>query len=56
MPALQHLPANAKPKAIVNAINEDGACIIDNLIAPGDLAALNAELGALYRSDRAWPR
>ena len=44
MRELQHLPAKAKTKDIVEAVNADGACIIDNLIAADNLAALNAEL------------
>ncbi|MEL6753987.1 MAG: phytanoyl-CoA dioxygenase family protein, partial [Pseudomonadota bacterium] len=44
MTELKHLPANAKPKAIAAAVQADGACIIDDLLAADQLAALNDEL------------
>ena len=44
MRELQRLSAHSKPQKIVNAVKADGACIIEKLIAPDDLTALNAEL------------
>ena len=44
MTALQHLPADASPADIDEAIKADGACIIDGLIDPEQLSALNGEL------------
>ena len=44
MAGLQHLTAKAAPEKIVDAVKEDGACIIDDLLAPRELSALNGEL------------
>ena len=43
MPELQHLPANADASAIVAAIEQDGAVILDNVISPEFIAALREE-------------
>ncbi|MDR3513910.1 MAG: phytanoyl-CoA dioxygenase family protein [Caulobacteraceae bacterium] len=44
MPSLKHLPADASPEAVIAAIEEDGAVIIDDLISPTDVDAVMAEL------------
>lgn len=44
MPALKHFPADAPAEAMVAAIREDGALIIDNLIDRGQVAAVMGEL------------
>ncbi len=43
MPSLQHFSADAKPEAILAAIQSDGAIIIDRLVAPDVIAALRTE-------------
>ena len=43
MPNLQHLPADAESSAIVSAVQEDGAVILDNVLSEGFIAALREE-------------
>ena len=43
MPVLQHFAADAPPEDMLAAIREDGAIVVDNLIAPDTVAALRAE-------------
>ena len=43
MPELQHLPANTDASAIVAAVEQDGAVILDNVISPDFIAALREE-------------
>lgn len=45
MPSLKHLPADATPEAVIAAIEEDGAVIVDDLIGPAEVDAVMAELG-----------
>jgi Phytanoyl-CoA dioxygenase (PhyH) len=44
MPAIKHLPPDTSPAAIVETLRQDGALIIDNAMAPGQLAALKSEI------------
>ncbi len=43
MAKLQHLPANAKSSAIVAAVQEDGAVILDDVLSASFIAALREE-------------
>ena len=43
MPALKHLPADADAGAIVAALEQDGAVILDDVISPEFIAALREE-------------
>ncbi len=43
MPNLQHLPADADSSAIVAAVQQDGAVILDNVLSDGFIAALREE-------------
>jgi len=43
MTQLQHLPADAKSSAIVTAVQQDGAVILDNVLSAGFIAALREE-------------
>ncbi len=43
MPNLQHLPADAESSAIVAAVQQDGAVILDNVLSEGFIAALREE-------------
>ena len=43
MPNLQHLPADADSGAIVAAVQQDGAVILDNVLSEGFIAALREE-------------
>lgn len=44
MPSLHHLPADATPGDITEIVRRDGAVIIDNAMAPGQLDRLKAEI------------
>ncbi|MEJ0066617.1 MAG: hypothetical protein WDM85_15385 [Caulobacteraceae bacterium] len=44
MPALKHLPADAAPKAIAALLDSDGALILDDVIAPSEIAQVRAEI------------
>jgi hypothetical protein len=44
MPELAHLPADAAPDAILAALDRDGALIIDDAMASGQLDRLTAEI------------
>jgi ectoine hydroxylase-related dioxygenase (phytanoyl-CoA dioxygenase family) len=43
MTQLQHLPADAESSAIVAAVQQDGAVILDNVLSEGFIAALREE-------------
>ena len=43
MTPLQHLPADAESSAIVAAVQQDGAVILDDVLSEGFIAALRAE-------------
>ena len=43
MPSLQHLPADAESSAIVSAVQQDGAVILDDVLSEGFIAALREE-------------
>ena len=43
MPNLQHLPADAESSAIVSAVQQDGAVILDDVLSEGFIAALREE-------------
>lgn len=43
MTPLQHLPADAESSAIVAAVQQDGAVILDNVLSEGFIAALREE-------------
>ena len=43
MTQLQHLPADAESSAIVAAVQQDGAVILDNVLSDGFIAALREE-------------
>jgi len=43
MKQLQHLPADAESSAIVAAVQQDGAVILDNVLSEGFIAALREE-------------
>ena len=43
MTPLQHLPADAESSAIVAAVQQDGAVILDNVLSDGFIAALREE-------------
>jgi ectoine hydroxylase-related dioxygenase (phytanoyl-CoA dioxygenase family) len=43
MPNLQHLPADAESSAIVAAVQQDGAVILDNVLSESFIAALREE-------------
>ena len=43
MTPLQHLPANAESSAIVAAVQQDGAVILDDVLSEGFIAALREE-------------
>jgi hypothetical protein len=44
MPVLKHLPADAAPETIATILDEDGALILDSVIAPKTVASVMAEL------------
>lgn len=44
MPQLQHFAPDIAPEAIVAALDQDGACIVDDLASPAQMHALEAEL------------
>ncbi|WP_284126398.1 phytanoyl-CoA dioxygenase family protein [Parerythrobacter aestuarii] len=44
MPELKHFTTDVAPDMIVQALREDGACIIDDAMAPGQLDRLMAEI------------
>ena len=44
MPELKHFAADTAPDAITQALRDDGACIIDNAMAAGQLDRLKAEI------------
>ena len=43
MTPLQHLPADTESSAIVAAVQQDGAVILDNVLSEGFIAALREE-------------
>jgi hypothetical protein len=45
MPSLQHLPADAPAETIAAILDAEGALILDDMIAPSQVAALMGELG-----------
>ena len=44
MPALTHLPADAAAEEVLAVLARDGALILDDMLAAGEVAALKAEL------------
>ena len=44
MPSLQHLAADAAPEAIAALLDSDGALILDDVIAPPEVARVRAEI------------
>lgn len=44
MPSLKHLPADTSPEAVIEAVERDGAVIVDGLIGPAEVDAVMAEL------------
>ena len=44
MTELRHFPADAAPQSIAEALREDGACIIDDAMPPGQLERLKQEI------------
>lgn len=44
MPQLQHLPATAPVADVVRVLREDGGVIVDDLLSPATVAAINGEL------------
>ncbi len=44
MPVLKHLPADATPEAIAALLDSDGALILDDVIAPPEVAQVRAEI------------
>ena len=44
MPSLNHLPSDTPPEAIVEALKNDGAVIIDRVLSSGQIDAVRAEI------------
>ncbi|HEX2592864.1 MAG TPA: phytanoyl-CoA dioxygenase family protein [Rhizomicrobium sp.] len=44
MSGLEHLGSNASPEAVVELLKRDGACIVDNLVAPEEMDELLSEM------------
>ena len=44
MSELKHLPPDTSSQAVCEALSEDGACIIDDAMAPGLLVRLKSEI------------
>ncbi len=47
MPKLEHVPSTAPPGTVHGLLERDGAVVIDNILSPDRLGALNSELDGL---------
>ena len=54
MTQLQHLPADTESSAIVAAVQQDGAVILDDVLSEGFIAALREETDPYMEHTQQW--